>query len=106
MQRRDSEKEQPSDCICPEGHPAITCRVELPVEDVQILISPAARVTDQITRQRVLDGRYYLSLLDRAGIELCASSGHYDWNTAVKLSAFFKDKSVEQALAWWEKRKL
>src|SRR5262245_27707808 len=62
VQRGDYDNEQPSDLICPEGHPAITGRVEFPVDDVQILISPAARVVDQPTQQRVLDGRYYLSL--------------------------------------------
>jgi hypothetical protein len=105
VHRRDSE-EQPSDCICPEEHPAITCRVEHPVQDVQMLITPAARVVDQVSRQRILDGRYYLSLLDKTGAELCASRDHYDWDTVVTLSAFFKDKSVERALAWWTKRKL
>jgi hypothetical protein len=73
---------------------------------VQILISPAARVIDRVRRQRILDRRYYLSLLDKSGTELCASRDHYDWDTAVKFAAFFKDKSIEQALAWWAKRNL
>jgi hypothetical protein len=73
---------------------------------VQILISPAARVVDQLRRQRFLDGRYYLSLFDKNGAELCASKEHYDWDTVVKLAAFFKDKAIEQALAWWAKRNL
>ena len=106
VQRQHTEDEQASDSICPEGHPAITCGVELPVDDVQILISPAARVVDQLRRQRILDGRYYLSLLDKNGKELCASKEHYDWDTVVKFAAFFKDKAIEQALAWWAKRNL
>ena len=106
VQRQHTEDEQASDLICPEGHPAITDRVELPVDDVQILISPAARVVDQLKRQRILDGRYYLSLLDKNGKELCASKEHYDWDAVVKLSAFFTDKAIEQALAWWAKRNL
>jgi hypothetical protein len=106
VHRHDSEEEQPSDGVCPEGHPAITCCVELPVDDVQILISPAARVVDQLRRQRILGQRYYLSLLDKTGAELCASRDHYDWDTAVQFASFFKDKSAEQALAWWSKRNL
>jgi hypothetical protein len=106
VQRLHTEDEQASDLICSEGHPAITDRVELPVDDVQILISPAARVVDQLKRQRILDGQYYLSLLDKNGKELCASKEHYDWDAVVKLSAFFTDKAIEQALAWWAKRNL
>jgi hypothetical protein len=106
VQRQHKEDEQPSDLICPEGHPAITGRVELPADDVQILISPAARVVDQLKRQRILDGRYYLSLLDQNGKELCSSKEHYDWNAVMKLAAFFTDKAIEQALAWWATRNL
>jgi hypothetical protein len=106
VQRQHTEDEQASDLICPEGHPAITGRVELPVDDVQILISPAARIVDQLKRQRILDRRYYLSLLDKSGKELCASKEHYDWDAVVKLSAFFTNKTIEQALAWWAKRNL
>ena len=104
VQRQENENEQPSDTICPEGHPAITCQVEPPVDDVQILISPAARVVDPLRAQRVLDGRYYLSLLDGSGREICASKEHYDWDAVVKLAAFFRKRSVEFALAWWKKR--
>jgi len=106
VQRQENENERPSDSICPEGHPAITCRVELPVDDVQILISPAARVIDPLRAQRVLDGRYYLSLLDKSGREICASKENYDWDAVVKLAAFFRKRSVELALAWWKKRDL
>jgi hypothetical protein len=100
VQRHDSENEQPSDLICPEGQPGDHSRTELPVNDVQILISAAARVVDPLRQQRILDGRYYLSLLDKTGKELCASKEHYDWDAGVKLAAFFRDKAIEQALVW------
>ena len=106
MRRLDGEDEQPSDSICPEGHPAVTCRLEFPVDDVQILISPAARVVDPLKAQRSLDGRYYLSLLDSNGIEICASKERFDWDAVVKLAAFFRKKSVEFALTRWKKRDL
>jgi hypothetical protein len=104
VERQDYEAEQHADSICPEGHPAITCQVEFPVEDFQVLISPAARVADQRKEQRILDGRYYLSLLDKTGTEVRASKMHYDWDAVVKLATFFKGKSVEQALIWWARR--
>lgn len=106
VQREDGEGEHPSDTVCPEGHPAITCRVEFPVDDVQILISPAARIVNEVKGQRILDGRYYLSLLDKTGKEVCTSKEHYDWDTVVKLAAFFRKRSIEMALSWWAKRGL
>lgn len=106
VQRVSDEVEQPADTLCPEGHPAVTCREELPVDDVQILISPAARIVDPLRKQRILDDRYFLSLLDKAGGELCATKENYDWEAIVKFAAFFKGKSREQALAWWSKRGL
>src|SRR3954467_4069089 len=82
VQRHDDEGEQRLDGVCPQGHPAITCQVEYPVDDVQILISPAARVLDARTEMRTLDGRYYISLLDSSGKQICASRQHYDWDQA------------------------
>jgi hypothetical protein len=78
--------------------------VEFPVEDFQILISPAARIVDPLREQRTLDGRYYLSLLDKTGTEVRASKTHYDWDAVVRLATFFKGKSVEQALIWWARQ--
>jgi hypothetical protein len=106
VRREDGEGEHPSDTVCPEGHSAITCREEFPVDDVQILISPAARIVDEVKGQRILDGRYYLSLLDKTGKEVCTSKEHYDWDTVVKLTAFFRKRSIEMALTWWAKRGL
>jgi hypothetical protein len=85
---------------------AVTCRVEYPVEDVQILISPAARVVDPEKGQRTLNDRFYVSLLDRTGAEILASRESFDWGEAVKLASFFKGKSVEQARIWWDRRNL
>jgi len=106
VQMREDEKEHLSDSICPEGHDAVTCNIETPVDDVQVLISPAARIVDQVKKQRILNGRYYLSLLDNAGSEICSSKHDFDWDTAIKLASFFKDKSSEQALHWWRRREL
>jgi len=106
VQRRDTEEESPADQMCPHGHVAVTCRVEYPVDDVQVLISPAARVVDPEKGQRTLNDRFYLSLLDKAGAEVCYSREHFEWEEALKLASFFKGKSVEQARSWWMRRNL
>jgi hypothetical protein len=103
---QESGMELPSKLFCPHGHAPVTCSVEYPVEDVQILISPAARIVDSAKGQRVLDGRFHLSLLDRAGATVVTSRDHFDWDAVVKLAAFFRVKSLEQAQSWWLKRNL
>ena len=104
--RNAEEGEKAGDDICPAGHSAVTCRVEQPVEDVQILLVPAARIVDAVKGQRVLDGRYYISILDKAGSELLASKDHFAWDEVLKLAGLFQGKSVEQARRWWERKKL
>lgn len=106
IRRSDGEKEHPEDSICPFGHVAVTCRDEYPVEDVQILIKPAARIVDTVKKQRILEGRYLLSIVDREGQEICTTIENYDWDKIVKIACFFRDKSIEQALEWWVKRNL
>lgn len=83
----------------------MTCEVELPVDEVQVLISPAARL-GKMKKHRVCDGFYYLALLDRTGKELCSSAESYEWEKVIKLASYFKGKSVEHALEWWRKRRL
>ena len=106
VRRQDKEEELPADQVCPQGHIAVTCRVEYPVEDVQVLISPAARIVDAERGQSTLNNRFYISLLDRAGAEILSSREHFDWDEAIKLASFFKGKSVEQARSWWARRSL
>lgn len=103
--RNERELELPEDQICPRGHAAVTCRIERPVDDVHVLLSPAARIVDDVKGQRILNDRYLLSLLDKAGAELCSSQENYSWDEVVKLAFLFKGKSVEDALRWWARRK-
>lgn len=103
--RNENEPELPEDQTCPDGHAAVTCRIECPVDDVQVLLSPAARIVDDVKGQRILNDRYLLSLLDRTGAELCSSRDNYSWDEVVKLAFLFKGKSVEDALTWWGRRK-
>ena len=75
VRRLGGEAEQTGDAICPEGHEAVTCQLEVPADEVQVLLRPAARVSDQITGQLMLEGRYWLVSLDRYGEELRCSKG-------------------------------
>jgi hypothetical protein len=101
-----NEPEDSAGRVCEEGHDYITCRIELPVDDVQILVSPAARVIDKCTGQKTLNGHYYLSLLDRDGNVICTTRDHHEWEKMLSFVSFFRDKSVESALSWWKKRDL
>lgn len=105
IRRDENEPERPEDQLCQEGHAAVTCRIEKPVDDVQVLLSPAARIVDDVKGQRILNDRYLLSLLDKTGAELCSSQENYSWDEVVKLALLFKGKSVEDALRWWSRRK-
>ncbi|MDM4772966.1 hypothetical protein, partial [Solimonas sp. SE-A11] len=92
--------------VGPHGHPAIQASLPVPVDDVQILISPATHIVDKVRGQRWPEDQYYFSLLNKEGVEIAMSRGHYGWDDAIKLATFFKGKSVEQALMWWARRKL
>jgi hypothetical protein len=63
-------------------------------------------LTDNFSGNRILNGRYCLSLLDREGGEVCRTVEHYEWPEVIGLSSFFREKSVEMALSWWKKRGL
>jgi hypothetical protein len=92
--------------ICPHGHVAVTCNEELPADEVQILIRPAARVVDSVAG-RIWDAdRYFVVLLDRRDHELCMSKSHYPWDEAVKLALLFKGKTEDRALEWWKRKAL
>jgi hypothetical protein len=89
---------------CPEGHKAITCNEELPADEVQVLLRPAARIVDPVIGKLWLTGRYYLVLLDRADQELCVSREHYTWDELIRLASQFRGKSETVAMDWWNRR--
>ena len=104
VRRRADEAEEADDVICPKGHEAVTCQLEVPADEVQVLLRPAARVSDQVTGQVTLEGRYWLVLLDRNGEELRCSSETYSWEDAVSLGKLFKGKSEVRAQEWWNRK--
>jgi hypothetical protein len=93
-----------TDTRCPEGHDAVTSSEQLPADEVQILIRPAARIVDQVTGQVSDTGRYYLVLLDREDEEIIASMENYTWDKALKLAELFKGKDKARALEWWRRK--
>lgn len=106
VERRQGEAEAHGDARCPEGHEAITCNEELPVDEVQILLRPAARIVDGVTGTAWQIGRYFLVLLNRSDDELCVSREHYVWDEAIRLAALFKGKDPTQAMSLWQRKAL
>ena len=102
----EQTEEAASETVCPEGHEAVTCNEELPADEVQVLVRPAARIVDRVTGAVAASGRYYLVLLDRNDRELCASSEHFSWQEAVKLAGLFRGKDANRALEWWRRKRL
>lgn len=106
ISRDENEPILPSDLSCQEGHERVTLQKEYPVEDVQILISPAARVIDDLKQQKIMEGLFDLSLLDRNGVEKFRTRKPYSWNQIIGFASFFQGKNMEDASIWWERRKL
>jgi hypothetical protein len=106
VERGSGEPERAEDTKCVHGHEAVTRRDDIPTDEVQILIRPAARVVDRVKEQRALEGRYWLVLLDRDDGELRRSSQHYTWEEAARLGRLFVGKDNATALKWWKKRGL
>jgi hypothetical protein len=105
IHKGESVPEDERDVVCPEGHEAVTCHAEYPADEVQVLIRPAARIVDPVRQQRVLDGRYWLVLLDRSGAEIESSLDHYSWDDVVSLARLFRGKPAEDARRWWARKK-
>ncbi|MCC7385600.1 MAG: hypothetical protein IT384_27375 [Deltaproteobacteria bacterium] len=105
VKAQHDDAERPEDARCPEGHEAITRRDQEPADEVQIVLRPATRVLNQRTGSRILEGKYWLVLLDRVDAEVCTSTEMYGWDEIIKLSNLFRGKSVAEALKWWERRK-
>jgi hypothetical protein len=76
-----------------------------PADEVQVLIKPAARIVDAAREQRVLEGRYFVALLDRSDAVIEVSEKDYDWEDAIALARLFRGKSAAEARKWWARKK-
>jgi hypothetical protein len=69
------EGEEPDPGGCPEaGHQPVTGRREPCADRLAFVVVPAARVIDSVRRTVTDDDRFYLTLVDRDGVELATSS--------------------------------
>jgi hypothetical protein len=94
------------DTYCPLGHIAITCNLETPSDEVQVLLRPAARIVDRITGSEWGKGRYFIVLLDCNDQEIGVSHNHFSWDEVLKLASLFKGKDKKSAMEWWKRKKL
>lgn len=103
--RDSNEAERKPDGLCPQGHEAVTCSKELPADEVQVVLRPAARIVDAARGQVWHAGTYWLVLLDRADVELCVSRERYSWDDVIRLAGLFRGSSRERALLLWQRRR-
>lgn len=106
VERDAAEPERAEDGQCAFGHEAMTRTDQMPADEVQVLIRPAARIVDSVTGQLGLEGRYWVVLLGSGDKELCRSSKHYTWDEAVQLGRMLKGKEENAALEWWRGKAL
>lgn len=106
VQTVNSEPDRTGDAYCPLGHIAITCNVEIPSDEVQVLLRPAARIVDRVTGSQWGRGRYFIVLLDHTDQEIGVSKDHFSWDEVLKLASLFQGKDSKSALEWWKRKKL
>jgi hypothetical protein len=104
VERDSDEPEHDEDAQCAFGHEAVTRTDQIPVDEIQVLIRPAARIVDSITGQVGLEGRYWVVLLDPSDGELRRSSRHYVWEEAVQLARVVRGKDERSAVEWWDEK--
>jgi hypothetical protein len=104
VQCEEDAPERPEDTHCFAGHEAVTRRVEEPVDEVQVVIRPAARIVDRVRQQVAGAGTYRLVLLDRTGKELVHSDMAYSLESVSSLARLFAGKAPSAALALWARR--
>ena len=90
--------------MCEYGHPVITISKEPAVDEVEITIRPAARIVDEIKRQVLLQGRYWLVLSSQVSDEQLVSSQSYVWKETLVLAERYRGKTFAEAKLEWERR--
>lgn len=101
-----AEPELVAHTFCSEGHEAITRVTMPPVDAVQVLIRPAAVVSDRVRGTMRFEEQYRLTLLDRDGAVILDSSSVFPWEAVVRLATVFRQKSESEARELWQRRGL
>lgn len=101
-----AEPELAAHTVCSEGHEAITCVIMRPIDAVQILIRPAAVLSDPVRGTMRFEGQYRLTLLDRDGAVILESASTLPWDAAIRMAAIFRQRSESEARELWQQRGL
>ncbi|MHC5824488.1 MAG: hypothetical protein ACYT04_53780 [Nostoc sp.] len=96
------DPEDSGDCVCSEGHPAVTLSKEPALDDVEITFRPAGRVVDTVKEQVHGRGKYYIVISNLAGTQERVSKKVYSWEEIYQIGKRFDKRSFEWALTYWE----
>ena len=83
--------------ICPEGHEAVTCTKNAPIDQVQITFRPAGRLTDSVKGQYSFENKVQIVISDIHQAWAYESKRLYSWREAEDILRLFEKKSLAQA---------
>lgn len=72
--REPTDGVEPGPSTCPFGHEAVTASRQPWADRVAFVLSPAARVADDVTQAVVDDQTFFVEITDRSGVPLATSS--------------------------------
>ena len=91
------EEEADISMQCSEGHEAVTCSKQLPVDQVQIKITPAGRIADTITKKPTFERQVWIVVSDIQGSWEYQSQKIYSWREAEQIVRLFECCPLEKA---------
>jgi hypothetical protein len=81
---------------CPEGHEAVICCKEPPIDQVQVTIRPAGRIVDKVTKKSAGDRQVWIVVSDIQGCWEYQSQKIYSWREAEKIVRLFECCPLER----------
>ena len=82
---------------CSEGHEAVTCTKQLPIDQVQVIIKPAGRIADRVTKQPMFERQVWVIVSDIQGSWEYQSRKNYSWREAEQILRLFESCPLEKA---------
>ena len=104
--REEHDHESDEDTVSRTGHEAVMVKKVIPVDQCSITFSPAACMTDDVTKQVLFKDMYYLIITDYRQKNELISRGMYTWDDAVALGKMFQSCSFEKASLIWKMKQL
>jgi hypothetical protein len=89
---------------CTDGHEAITCSKQAPIDQVQVTIRPAGRITDSVRHQTAFERYVWIIVSDIQGTWEYRSNKVYSWREAEQLIRLFESCTLDKAKLTVEKR--